>query len=284
MSRSTSPRPTRTVSSQYPRSGDTQHGAREVLSPFSRRRFLHAGAAALGGAFAARACCAPVRRRLGGGRTTGLRTNLNDRSGRRDVAPGGRVQRDRAAWQWQHWRSRTARLMIDGGLAANADALLAAVKSATRSSRIHTLINTHWHPEQTGANEAVGRGGGVIFAHEKTRMSLSNTVYSVTFTGRRPPLPEAARPTRITRGDGSLEFGGQTDRLRLHARGPYRRGSLRPFSRDEPAGRRRSRVRGGMASPRPPERRLAGRPRPRARTARDGLSIPTPASCPPMAA
>ena len=87
--------------------------------------------------------------------------------------------------------------------------LLAAVRSATGSSRIHTLINTHWHPEQTGANEAVGRGGGVIFAHEKTRMSLSNTVYSVTFTGRRPPLPEAARPNKTTRGDGSLEFAGQ---------------------------------------------------------------------------
>jgi glyoxylase-like metal-dependent hydrolase (beta-lactamase superfamily II) len=100
-------------------------------------------------------------------------------------------------------------LMIDGGRAANADALLAAVKSATGASRIHTLINTHWHPEQTGANEAVGRGGGVIFAHEKTRTCLSNVVYSVTFTGRRLPLPEAARPTRTTRGDGSMEFAGQ---------------------------------------------------------------------------
>ena len=59
--------------------------------------------------------------------------------------------------------------MIDGGLAANADALLAAVRSATGASRIHTLINTHGHPEQIGANEAVGRAGGVIFAHEKTQ-------------------------------------------------------------------------------------------------------------------
>ena len=101
-------------------------------------------------------------------------------------------------------------LMIDGGLAANADALVAAVKNATRTTRVHTLINTHWHPEQTGANEAVGRGGGVIFAHEKTRMALSNSVYSVMFTGRRPPLPEAARPKKTTRGDGSLAFGGQT--------------------------------------------------------------------------
>jgi glyoxylase-like metal-dependent hydrolase (beta-lactamase superfamily II) len=100
-------------------------------------------------------------------------------------------------------------LMIDGGLAANADAVVAAVKSATRSSRINTLINTHWHPEQTGANEAVGRAGGVIFAHEKTKTYLSNAVYSVTFKGRRAPLPQAARPTRTTRGDGSLEFAGQ---------------------------------------------------------------------------
>jgi cyclase len=100
-------------------------------------------------------------------------------------------------------------LMIDGGLAANADALLAAVRNVTRNSRIHTLINTHWHSEQTGANEAVGRDGGVIFAHEKTRMYLSNTVSSVTFEGRRRPLPEAARPNRTTRGEGSLEFAGQ---------------------------------------------------------------------------
>src|SRR4051812_4082839 len=38
-------------------------------------------------------------------------------------------------------------LMIDGGLAANADALLKAVKERTGTSRVNTLINTHWHPE-----------------------------------------------------------------------------------------------------------------------------------------
>ena len=31
----------------------------------------------------------------------------------------------------------------------------------------------------------------------------------MTFKGRRPALPAAARPTRTTRGDGSLEFAGQ---------------------------------------------------------------------------
>jgi cyclase len=101
-------------------------------------------------------------------------------------------------------------LMIDGGLAANTDALLEAVKKATGAARINTLINTHWHPEQTGCNEAVGRAGGVILAHEKTKMMLSNTVYSaIGFTDRVPPLPQAARPTKTVRGDGSIEFAGQ---------------------------------------------------------------------------
>jgi len=100
-------------------------------------------------------------------------------------------------------------LMIDGGLAANADALLAAVKNATHTTRINTLINTHWHPEQVGANEAVGRAGGVIFAHEKTKTALSHTIYnSIVIKGRRPALPEPARPTKTVRGDGSMEFAG----------------------------------------------------------------------------
>jgi glyoxylase-like metal-dependent hydrolase (beta-lactamase superfamily II) len=100
-------------------------------------------------------------------------------------------------------------LMIDGGRAANADALLAAVRNATGASRIHTLINTHGHAEQVGANEAVGRAGGVIFAHEKTQKYLSNSVESVFFKGRRKPLPPAARPTKSTRTEGSMEFAGQ---------------------------------------------------------------------------
>ena len=106
-------------------------------------------------------------------------------------------------------RGSDGALMIDGGLAANADALLRAVYAATGASRVQTLINTHWHPEQTGANELVGRAGGKIFAHEKTAMYLRNRVSSSTFEGRRDPLPEAARPTETTRGEGSLEVGGR---------------------------------------------------------------------------
>jgi cyclase len=173
-----------------------------VIDHLSRRRFLHVGAAAVGGAllrpYSAGAQVAPriSTTDLGG-------ATLLQGAGCNVIAMAGPEEREGVPI------NNVGALMIDGGLAANADALLAAVKTATRSGRIHTLINTHWHPEQTGANEAVGRSGGVIFAHEKTKTYLSNAVYSVTFRGRRAPLPQAARPTRTVRGDGSMEFAGQ---------------------------------------------------------------------------
>jgi len=162
------------------------------VARLSRRTFLQVGAAALGSGLL------PA---VAGSQTAAVRLATTDLGGATLVQGAGA--------NVLALPGPDGALMIDGGLAAHADSLLAAVKSATRAGRIHTLINTHFHPEQTGANEAVGRAGGVIFAHEKTRMCLSNAVYSETFAGRRPALPEAARPKQTTHGDGSMEFAGQ---------------------------------------------------------------------------
>ena len=162
-----------------------------------RRRLLRAGVASLGAALLpslfARA--------------------QNPASAAADIATtdlgGGLVHLQVAGSNVLALRGDDGALMIDGGLAANADALLRAVYAATRTDRIHTLINTHWHPEQTGANEIVGRAGGVIFAHEKTEVFLQHPIYSATVEGRQEPLPEAARPNQTTRGEGSLDFAGK---------------------------------------------------------------------------
>ncbi len=100
-------------------------------------------------------------------------------------------------------------LLIDGGLVAHSRALLEAVAAATGTPRVSTLINTHWHPEQTGSNLAVGSSGGLIIAHEVTRLYEGRKATSVCYEGTYGPLPEKARATKTTRTSGSLEFAGQ---------------------------------------------------------------------------
>jgi cyclase len=100
-------------------------------------------------------------------------------------------------------------LLIDGGLEANSRTLLSAVAKATGSTRVSTLINTHWHPEQTGCNLAVGSKGSVIIAHEVTRLYEGRKATSVCYEGTYGPLPEKARATKTTRTSGSLQFAGQ---------------------------------------------------------------------------
>ncbi len=102
-------------------------------------------------------------------------------------------------------------LMIDGGLAANSAVLLQSLLSSTGASRVNTLINTHWHPEQTGANQAVGEAGGTIIAHEVTKLALAAAVgnRSAMYEGTYGPLPQAALPKVTTYNKGSLEFAGE---------------------------------------------------------------------------
>ncbi len=99
-------------------------------------------------------------------------------------------------------------LLIDGGLAAHSKPLLQAVLGTTGARRVNTLINTHWHPEQTGSNEAVGRDGGLIISHEVSRLYEGRKAVSACYDGSYGPLPEKARATKATRASGSLDFAG----------------------------------------------------------------------------
>jgi cyclase len=100
-------------------------------------------------------------------------------------------------------------LVIDGGLVAHSEAILAEVRDITGQERVHTLINTHFHPEQTGLNEAVGMAGGRIIAHEQTRWCLQNSTLSANFAGRYGPLADAGVPSVALRGSGTMKFAGQ---------------------------------------------------------------------------
>jgi glyoxylase-like metal-dependent hydrolase (beta-lactamase superfamily II) len=116
-------------------------------------------------------------------------------------------------------------LVIDGGHAINADLLLQALHGKLGTRRIHALFNTHWHPDQTGLNEAAGSDGGTIISHEGTRLALGRTLRSPLFDGTIGPLPQGARPTKTTYDQGELDFGGEVVRYH-HLPGAHTAGDL----------------------------------------------------------
>jgi cyclase len=99
-------------------------------------------------------------------------------------------------------------VLVDGGLAENADALAQAVAALPNGGgRVHTLFNTHWHPEQTGSNERLGMAGATIIAHENTRLWLQQNI-TWPWNGRKfKKLPKIAQPNKTFYDKGALDSG-----------------------------------------------------------------------------
>ena len=116
-------------------------------------------------------------------------------------------------------------LLVDGGNAVNAALLLKAVHGKLGTRRIKSLVNTHWHPDQTGLNEAAGKDGATIISHEVTRLALGRTLRSPLFDGTIGALPPVARPTKTTYDQGEFEFAGETVQYR-HLPGAHTGGDI----------------------------------------------------------
>jgi cyclase len=101
-------------------------------------------------------------------------------------------------------------LLVDGGSAAGSAAVLNAVAglgNSKGSSRVHTLFNTHWHPEQTGSNETLGMAGAQIIAHENTRLWLRQNI-TWPWNGQKfTKLPKIAQPNKTFYDTGTLNSG-----------------------------------------------------------------------------
>jgi cyclase len=56
------------------------------------------------------------------------------------------------------------------------------------------VINTHWHGDHTGGNEAFGKSGAVIVAHANVRKRMSSEQFIAAFDRKVEPSPSAALP------------------------------------------------------------------------------------------
>ena len=98
-------------------------------------------------------------------------------------------------------------LLVDGGSAAGSAALMKEIAALPGSGRVHTLFNTHWHPEQTGSNERLGRADVAIVAHENTRLWLTQNI-TWPWNGQRfARVPRIAQPSQTFYTTGKLDSG-----------------------------------------------------------------------------
>jgi len=98
-------------------------------------------------------------------------------------------------------------LLIDGGLEEHSAELEKAILRETGAKRVHTLVNTHWHPEQTGSNERLAKAGTQIIAHENTKLWLEYPQQEPGRAGTWGPLPPKARPSHTLYSTEKLTFG-----------------------------------------------------------------------------
>jgi cyclase len=98
-------------------------------------------------------------------------------------------------------------VLVDGGSAAGSDRIMEAVSGLSGGAPVHTIFNSHWHPEQTGSNERLGAEGATIISQENTRLWLTTDV-TWPWDGRRfEPLPEIAQPNQTFYDTGELDSG-----------------------------------------------------------------------------
>ncbi len=101
-------------------------------------------------------------------------------------------------------------ILVDGGHADWYDSLRKVVEEAFPGVPIRALINTQWHPEQTGANVPLGSEGVEIIAHENTMLWLSTEVWQRWSDKKYAPLPSEGLPVTTLWDDGVLQFGDRS--------------------------------------------------------------------------
>ncbi|MEP7313091.1 MAG: MBL fold metallo-hydrolase [Pseudomonadota bacterium] len=96
-------------------------------------------------------------------------------------------------------------VMVDGGLAEQSRELLQLVQAGKRP--VAALLNTHWHWDHTGSNEALGKAGVRIIAHENTKLWMQRPIIVPWQNRTYPPVPLKALPTATFYTTDKLAFG-----------------------------------------------------------------------------
>ncbi|HUI81165.1 MAG TPA: MBL fold metallo-hydrolase [Bryobacteraceae bacterium] len=92
-------------------------------------------------------------------------------------------------------------LLVDCGDASHAPDLLKL------GGRIKTVFNTHWHPESTGANDAMAKAGAKLVSHVNTELWMTQEIIHDWEKKIFPPRAKVALPSETFYTAGKMTFG-----------------------------------------------------------------------------
>ena len=106
-------------------------------------------------------------------------------------------------------------LLVNGGSAERSSELLKLVTEHSGGKPVQFLFNTCWHPQHTGSNEALGKAGAKIIAHENTKLWLGTEIDCGWQKRTYEPNPKESLPNhtfyadvqKMTFGKEPVEYG-----------------------------------------------------------------------------
>jgi glyoxylase-like metal-dependent hydrolase (beta-lactamase superfamily II) len=99
--------------------------------------------------------------------------------------------------------------VVDSGAPDLVDRLIGSLRQLPQGGRVATVFNTHWHSENTGANEALRQGGATIVAHQNTRLWMATPTWIPAEDRYRTPRPQSAHPNEIFYAERSTKTGSE---------------------------------------------------------------------------
>jgi glyoxylase-like metal-dependent hydrolase (beta-lactamase superfamily II) len=94
-------------------------------------------------------------------------------------------------------------LLVDCGDAAHAQEVLRI------TGRVNTVINTHWHLESTGANDAMAKAGAKLVSHVNTQLWMTQEILHDWENKVFPPRAKEAWPTETFYTTGKTTLGAE---------------------------------------------------------------------------
>ncbi len=101
--------------------------------------------------------------------------------------------------------------LIDDQFAPLSGKIMAAIADITDAD-VEFVLNTHWHSDHTGGNEAFSGAGAIIVAHDNVRVRMSTEQFRAIFSQTFPASPPAALPVVTYSDEITFQLNGDTIR------------------------------------------------------------------------